>query len=79
MPDTIVCAEPVSSLVKRINEFDSEIVITALERSAFNESKGIDCVTQLSVTDPSILHVVLEQKYVEESPVLICTHKQKRS
>lgn len=62
MPDTIVTAEPASALVRRINDFDAEIVITALERSAFNEAKGIECIGQLSVTDPLILHVVLEQK-----------------
>ena len=62
MPDTIVTAEPVSALARRITEFDSEIVITSVERSAFNEAKGIEYINELSVTDPLILHVVLEQK-----------------
>ena len=63
VPDTLFGPGVVSPLIKLILQLDPDISITPVQRSAFSDTAGIQCIKKLAVMDhQSALHVV-EQKY----------------
>ena len=64
VPDTLSGPGVVSPLIEQILQLDPDITITPVQRSAFSDAAGIQCIKKLAVMDhQSVLHVV-EQKYV---------------
>uniref|UniRef100_A0A0P5M024 Dna mismatch repair protein muts n=1 Tax=Daphnia magna TaxID=35525 RepID=A0A0P5M024_9CRUS len=63
MPDTALVPGSPSPLAQAISRFDSDIVMTAVNRGAFNDTEGIHCVQKLAVVDHLNILVLIEQKY----------------
>lgn len=63
MPDTALATGHQSPLAQAISRFDSEITLTSLNRSAFNDTEGIQWVQKLAVVDHLNILVLIEQKY----------------
>lgn len=62
MPDTALVPGSPSPLAQAISRFDSDIVMTAVNRGAFNDAEGIHCVQKLAVVDHVNILVLIEHK-----------------
>lgn len=65
MPDTALPATGSTSwspLAQAVNRFDSDITLTAVNRSVFNDAEGIQFVQKLAVVDHLNILVLIEQK-----------------
>ncbi|XP_057379025.2 mutS protein homolog 4-like [Daphnia carinata] len=63
MPDTALVPGSPSPLAQAVSRFDADIVMTAVNRGAFNDTEGIHCVQKLAVVDHLNILVLIEQKY----------------
>lgn len=65
MPDTALPSNGSSSpLAQAVSRFDSDITLTAVNRSAFNDTEGIQYIQKLAVVDHLNILVLIEQKYI---------------
>lgn len=64
MPDTALAPGSPSPLAQAVSRFDSDIALTAVNRGAFNDTEGIQCVQKLAVVDHRNIIVLVEQKYI---------------
>ena len=65
MPDTALAPGSPSPLAQAISRFDCDIVLTAANRGAFNDTEGIECVQKLAIVDHLNILVLIEQKSVD--------------
>ena len=66
MPDTALPSNGSSSpLAQAVSRFDSDITLTAVNRSAFNDTEGIQYIQKLAVVDHLNILVLIEQKYIK--------------
>jgi hypothetical protein len=66
MPDTALAPGATSPLAQAISRFDCDIVLTAANRGAFNDTEGLQSIQKLAIVDHLNILVLIEQKSVND-------------